>query len=104
MIVAIVTLFVLLSGKTGTSASENNILAQPAENAAGILSESATPLQATLSIAEYPPLGQPTTLTCEISSSLDAAGTSAQIEPPDNVRLLEGSLDWQGDLMANAPD
>ncbi len=103
LIVAIVTLFVLLSGKTGTSASENNILAQPAENAAGILSESATPLQATLSIAEYPPLGQPTTLTCEISSSLDAAGTSAQIELPDNVRLLEGSLDWQGDLMANAP-
>jgi len=59
-----------------------------------------TPIQAVLSIDSYPPIGQPATLTCEISSILEAPGTSAQIELPATARLLDGDTNWQGDLLA----
>ena len=32
--------------------------------------------------------------TCQVSSTQDAPGTTAQIELPDNVAVRDGSLTW----------
>ncbi len=62
-----------------------------------------TPIHTKLSIQAPAGLGQPATLTCQVSSTQDAPGATAQIELPDNVALRSGSLTWQGDLAANQP-
>lgn len=58
-----------------------------------------TPIQAKLSIDQYPPTGVQATITCEISSTYDAPGTTAQLELPDNVQVIDGNTTWQGDLL-----
>ncbi len=83
--------------------SENQVLAQGARPGPGIMEDVSTPIQAMLTIDDYPPVGQPATLTCEISSVLDAPNTTAQIELPANSRLVSGDLNWQGDLLAGTP-
>jgi hypothetical protein len=64
---------------------------------------SETPIQAEISIDRYPPIGEPATLTCEVSSLRQAPGTNAWIELPENARLVSGDLTWQGDLSVDRP-
>lgn len=66
--------------------------------------EPSTPIQAKVSIDQYPPVGVQTTITCEISSAYDAPGTTAQMELPENTQVIDGSIDWQGDLLAGNPE
>ncbi len=76
--------------------------ALPAAAATGVISSAPshgdpeTPIHAKLSIQTPTALGQPTTLTCQVTSTQDAPGTTAQIELPDNATLRDGSLTWQG--------
>ena len=62
-----------------------------------------TPIHTKLSLQAPAGLGQAAVLTCQVSSTQDAAGTTAQIELPNNATLRDGSLTWQGDLTANQP-
>jgi hypothetical protein len=62
-----------------------------------------TPILTTLAIDRYPVVGQAAALTCELSTAMDAPGTSAQFELPADARLVSGSLTWQGDLFASQP-
>ncbi len=62
-----------------------------------------TPIHTALAIDQYPQLGQTATLTCEITTVVDAPGTQARLELPADTRLVEGSLSWQGDLLVNQP-
>jgi hypothetical protein len=61
---------------------------------------SSSPIQAYISIDIYPPIGSPATVTCEISSAVNASLASAQIELPPNTKILNGDLDWEGSLLA----
>ncbi|MBK6432072.1 hypothetical protein [Candidatus Amarolinea dominans] len=83
--------------------------ALPAAAATGVISSAPsggdpeTPIHARLFLQAPATLGQPATLTCQVSSTQDAPGTTAQIELPGNVTRSVGSLTWQGDLTANQP-
>jgi hypothetical protein len=68
-----------------------------------VLYASETPIQAEISIDHYPPLGEPATLNCVVSSLREAPGTTARIELPENARLVSGDLTWQGDLSTIHP-
>ncbi|MBN1305662.1 MAG: pre-peptidase C-terminal domain-containing protein [Anaerolineales bacterium] len=65
--------------------------------------EPGTPLTATLMIDQAPLPDTPATVTCLVSTSLDAPGTSIQLELPDNAQLVSGALSWQGDLYPDSP-
>lgn len=60
-----------------------------------------SPLQATLSLSDKPLLNTPVTLTLSFKSILDAPNTSAKIELPEGFELVNGNLEWQGDLKEN---
>ena len=60
-----------------------------------------TPIQTQIAIDHLPPLGESATLTCEVTSVNDAPGTRAWIALPPETQVLNGELEWQGDLSAN---
>ena len=62
-----------------------------------------TPILTTLAIDRFPALDQPATLTCNISTVIDAPGSQVQFELPEDVHLVSGSLTWQGDLLVGHP-
>lgn len=66
--------------------------------------EPSTPIQAKLSIDQYPPVGVEAEITCEVSSEHDALGTIAQLELPENAQVVDGNITWQGDLLAGNPE
>lgn len=57
-----------------------------------------TPIKTALEMSHPPILGAQTTLTCKITSMEEAPGTKIQIELPPHTRVIDGKLDWQGDL------
>jgi len=59
---------------------------------------SSSPIQAHLSIDNYPPVGESATVTCEVSSAIDASPVTAQIELPPNTRKPDGDYYWEGSL------
>jgi len=63
-------------------------------------SEALSPIQASVSINVLPLVGESAVITCEVSAALDAPATMAQLELPDNARLVEGTLLWEDDLAA----
>lgn len=62
-----------------------------------------TPISAVVALDHIPLIGEPATLSCTVTSTLDAPGTAIRLELPENVTLLAGSLTWRGDLSANTP-
>jgi hypothetical protein len=71
-------------------------------HAHGLLAtEPAPPIQTTLSLDSHPPLGEPAQLTCEITSIIDAQATEAYIELPHDTKVLDGDLNWKGELVAH---
>lgn len=64
------------------------------------LTEPATPIQVDLQSDRLARLGETATLSCVVSTAIDAPGTHAAIELPANVELASGALSWQGDLLA----
>jgi hypothetical protein len=89
------------------------IAAKPSGSMRGIMPKSSgadlhqedlsTPIKVSLQIDPIPLIGESATLTCNVTSSLDAPGTHVQIELPPDATLLVGSLEWNGDLAANVP-
>lgn len=59
-----------------------------------------TPITVQLSIDHLPIVGEPVTISCEVTSILDAPNTKAQLELPHDTHVLDGSLIWEGDLSA----
>jgi hypothetical protein len=100
VLIGSVVLLVLLAAMSGGSIALANATAEPQEAAQDRWTYPATPIHAELSIDELPPLGEPATLTCEVSSALAAPGTTAQIELPAGAHLVDGDLSWEGNLRA----
>jgi hypothetical protein len=72
----------------------------PAAVGRGSTGDVTTPLHAVVSIDALATVGKNATVTCEVSSDLDATGVTAQIELPGNVKVVRGRLGWRGDLTA----
>lgn len=66
----------------------------------GALIAPSTPIHVELAIDRLAPLGQPATLTCTVTTAFDAPGTQAAIELPASAKRVDGSISWQGDLLA----
>ncbi len=65
--------------------------------------EAASPIQTNLSLDILPPLGKPAQLTCKITTNLKDAllTTTAQIALPPHTQVLNGDLNWAGELLSN---
>ena len=61
----------------------------PAALGRGSTGDVTTPLHAVVSIDALATVGKNATVTCEVSSDLDATGVTAQIELPANVKVVE---------------
>ncbi len=57
-----------------------------------------TPIKTSLAISHPPVLGAQATLSCKVTSIEQAPGTKIQIELPPHTQVIDGELDWQGDL------
>jgi hypothetical protein len=86
-----------VSEGTGISPTESS---GPIESAP---SDPSTPITARLILSKVPKLNEVVNLTFTFSSVLDAPGTSAAILLPDGAVLVDGDLEWAGDLAANNP-
>lgn len=62
-----------------------------------------TPLQATLAVEPIPLVDEAATITCTVTSLVDAPDTQVQFILPEDAEVLEGSTDWTGDILANTP-
>jgi hypothetical protein len=98
--VVILTILVLSSLVPGFTTPAGLLQREMAVDPQAVLQDSATPIQASLSIDRLPRLGGEATLRCEITSILDAPGTSAAIELPPEVQPVSGGTAWQGDLLS----
>lgn len=66
-------------------------------------SDASTPITVQLILSKIPELNERVDLTFVIQSIEDAPGTKASILLPEGAELIEGELDWEGDLVANTP-
>ncbi len=80
-----------------TSTDKNN---QNSSTPAAYLSPS-SPIRVNLSISKLPLLNETVDLTCNVSSLHDAPNSSAQIVLSKGISLVNGDLQWHGDLGAN---
>lgn len=62
-----------------------------------------SPIKVELSISKLPILNEPVDLTCNVTSGRDAPNSTAQIKLSEGTSLINGNLEWQGDLIANIP-
>ncbi len=65
-----------------------------------LATEPAPPISIDLSLDSLPPLGKAAQLTCEITSIMDAQTAEAHIELPPDTKVLDGDLNWKGELLA----
>jgi len=56
-----------------------------------------------LSISHLPKLNEPAELICTIIPYIDCQDVIAEIILPQKATLIDGTLEWQGDLTANMP-
>jgi hypothetical protein len=98
--VMIVLIFLTSFFASGLSNLDGYFHMEAADSSPQVLINSSTPIQANLSIDHVPLVGEEATLTCDISSILDAPGTTAVIELPSEAQLVSGVTNWQGDLLA----
>lgn len=104
LLLACMFLFFLMRGVNETVSVEVNGIKRVFQETGEFRDDAATtPIKASVSVDRYPGLNSPVTITCEIVSTLDAPGTSARIELPENARLIKGSLTWNGDLYRDVP-
>jgi hypothetical protein len=66
-------------------------------------SDTSTPITVELILSKAPRLEEPAELIFIFSSVLDAPRTTAEIVLPEGAVLLDGKLNWSGDLAANQP-
>jgi len=66
-------------------------------------SDPSTPITARLILSKVPQLNELVDLTFIVSSVLDAPGTTTTILLSDGAILVDGDLEWAGDLAANEP-
>ena len=66
-------------------------------------SDGSTPITVRLILSKAPKLGEPVDLTFIVSSILDAPGATATILLPDGAIVMDGDLEWVGDLGAKEP-
>jgi len=66
-------------------------------------SDGSTPITVRLILSQVPQLNEPADLTFTVSSVLDAPGTTASILLPEGAVLIDGDLEWAGDLAADEP-
>lgn len=66
-------------------------------------SDASTPITVQLILSKIPELNETVELTFVIQSIEDAPGTKATILLPEGAELIEGELDWEGDLIAGIP-
>jgi hypothetical protein len=62
-----------------------------------------SPIKVELSISKLPILNEPVDLTCNVTARSDAPNSTAQIKLPKGASLINGNLEWQGDLKADIP-
>lgn len=65
--------------------------------------DTASPIRVNLEMSTAPSVDEHVTLACQVVSAFDAPGTRAWIELPDSAVVIDGSLEWQGDLAPNVP-
>jgi hypothetical protein len=56
-----------------------------------------------LSISHPPKLNEPAEIICTIIPYIDCPDAKAEIVLPDGATLIDGTLEWQGDLKSNMP-
>jgi hypothetical protein len=66
-------------------------------------SEPSTPITVRLILSKAPRLNEQAELTFIIASVSEAPGTTATITLPEGAVLVEGDLEWSGDLVAEQP-
>ena len=59
-----------------------------------------TPIKTKISIDKLPLVREPAILTCTITSAKDAPSTKVQIELPPDTRVIDGNVNWEGDIFA----
>lgn len=64
-----------------------------------------TPIKVDLSISHAPLVNEPAEITCTVTTLIDYPNMNVQIESTygDALALVDGSLEWHGDLVANVP-
>jgi hypothetical protein len=62
-----------------------------------------TPISARLILSKAPRLNEQADLTFVVTSILEAPGTTATIILPDGAVLVDGDLEWSGDLAPDQP-
>jgi hypothetical protein len=62
-----------------------------------------SPIKVNLSISKLPVLNERVEVTCTVVSRSDAPNSTAQIKLSKGAILIDGYLEWQGDLKANVP-
>lgn len=87
--------------------SMSSILLAPACSKGGLSGAPSTPMKGELQLSGPPLLGQPVQLTFTISQAEDypedAMGVTANIILPEGFELLEGNLEWQGNVVRGTP-
>ena len=63
----------------------------------------ASPIVLDLVMAKAPRVGEAAIVTCSIKSAFDAPASVATIELPEGAVLLDGNLEWSGDLRQDVP-
>jgi len=96
-------LMVLLFPSFSNTQSMASVPVNSAQFDANIMSESSTPIEAVVAIDHIPPVGTATRITCTVSSTFDAPGTTVALELPDSAEVVSGDISWQGDLYPDNP-
>jgi hypothetical protein len=89
-----------------TAISPTDTAISPTDTAGPIVatsSDPSTPITVKLILSKAPRLEEPADLAFIVSSVLDAPGTTVEILLPEGSVLVDGNLNWSGDLAANQP-
>ncbi len=62
-----------------------------------------SPIRALAAMDKIPLLGEAVQISCTLTSFVDAADTTAQIELPAAAKVVSGDVSWQGDLTIGEP-
>ncbi len=77
--------------------------ATPPDTSPAVSFAPSSPIKVNLSISKLPVLNELVDITCEVTSQSDAANSTAQIKLSKGASLINGNLEWQGDLLAEIP-